>query len=169
MCELKILVAKAESGPISFFKLVNVSMDEVKLLIATIVEVKKDSVANTLELYLGCVVKFHSPFAETKPPNAAFPTTLMLPMDALVMFAKLIFTTGTLVLIIVASPMLAFGMVAFPVNVGLFIGAFSKFNEASALIRSVISWLITDVKLAKCGTMLELVELPMTMSVISVL
>ena len=53
MCELKILVAKAASGPISFFKLANVSTDEVKLLIASIVEVKKDSVANTFELYWG--------------------------------------------------------------------------------------------------------------------
>ena len=53
MCELKMLVAKALSGPISFFKLVNVSRDSLKLLTAAIVAVKLASVANTLELYLG--------------------------------------------------------------------------------------------------------------------
>lgn len=53
MCEFKILVAKALSGPISFLKLVNVSSDALKLLTAPIVEVKKDSVANPFELYVG--------------------------------------------------------------------------------------------------------------------
>lgn len=99
----------------------------------------------------------------------AFPTTVIVLIDALVMFAVLMFVTGIAMLFIVATPILAFGMVAVPVNVGSFIGAFNRFNEASATIRFVISWLITDVKLAKCGTMLELVELPMTMSVMSVL
>jgi hypothetical protein len=108
MYEFKILVAKAASGPISFFKLVNVSMDELKLLIAPMVEVKKDSVANTLELYLGCVVKFQSPFAETNPVNVAFPTTLIVLIDALVMFATLTYANGMDALLMVASPMLAF-------------------------------------------------------------
>ena len=52
-CELKSLVANAVSGPISVFKLVSVSMDDVKLLIAPIVEVKKGSVASAFELYWG--------------------------------------------------------------------------------------------------------------------
>ena len=33
----------------------------------------------------------------------------------------------------------AFGMVATPVNVGLSIGAFNRFNESSAFLRSIIS------------------------------
>ena len=48
-------------------------------------------------------------------------------------------------------------------------GAFSKSSDASAAVRSVISWLMTDVKSAKCATMSEFVELPITMPVISVL
>ena len=47
-------------------------------------------------------------------------------------------------------------------------GAFSKSSDASAAVRSVISWLMTDVKSAKCATMPEFVELPMIMSVINV-
>ena len=84
-------------------------------------------------------MKFHAPFAETNPVNAAFPITLIVLIDALVMFATVMFANAMDALLMVASPMLAFGIVAFPVNVGLFIGAFSKFNEASALMRSVIS------------------------------
>jgi hypothetical protein len=57
-------------------------------------------------------------------------------------------------------------MVAVPVNAGLLMGAFSKSSDASAAARSVISWLMTDVKSAKCATMSEL---PITMPVISVL
>ena len=84
-------------------------------------------------------MKFHSPIAETNPVNAAFPVTFIVPMDALVMFAILMFANEMDALLMVASSMLAFGIAAFPVNVGLFIGAFSKFNAASAPMRSVIS------------------------------
>ena len=138
-CELKMLVANSVSGPISFFKLVSVSVDAVRLLIAPIVEVKKVSVASACELYRGLVVKFHCPVAETVPPNAAFPTTLAVLKDALAMLALLMLAAAMDALLMVASPMLAVGMVAVPVKAGLSMGAFSKFKEASAATRSVIS------------------------------
>ena len=138
-CELKMWVANSVSGPISFFRLISVSVDAARLLIAPIVEVKKVSVASTCELYRGLVVKFHSPVAETVPPNKAFPTTFALLKDALAMLALLMLAAAMDALLMVASPMLAVGMVAVPVKTGLSMGAFSKFKEASPATRSVIS------------------------------
>jgi len=112
-------------------------------------------------------VKFHCPVAETAPPNAAFPTMAVL-KDALAMVATLMLAAATDALLMVASPMAALGMVAVPVKMGVLVGAFSKSSDASAAARSVISWLMTDVKSAKCVTMSEFVELPMTMLVINV-
>lgn len=114
-------------------------------------------------------MKFHAPVVETLPPNAAFPTTLTVVKDALVMFALLTFALAMETLPMVASPMLAFGMVAVPVNVGASMGAFSKLSELSAAIRVLISWFIALVKMPKCGTMFEFVVLPITTSVINVL
>ena len=92
--------------------------------------------------------------------------TLIVLKDALAMFAMLTFALAIEALLRVASPRLAFGMVAVPVNTGLSMGAFNKFKEASATTRSFISWLMTDVKSDKCATMSEL---PTTMPVIKVL
>ena len=114
-------------------------------------------------------MKFHAPVVETFPPNAAFPTTLTVVKDALAMFALLMLALAMEALLMVASPMLAFGMVAVPVNVAASFGAFSKFNESSAAIRSLISWLMVLVKMPRCGTMSEFVVLPITMFVINVL
>jgi len=84
-------------------------------------------------------VKFHCPVAETAPPNAAFPSTLAVLKDALAMLAVLMLAAAMDALLMVASPMLAVGMVAVPVKAGLSTGAFSKFKDASAATRSVIS------------------------------
>lgn len=89
--------------------------------------------------------------------------------DALVRFATFMFAAAMDALLTVANPITALGMVAVPVNTGLLMGAFSKSSDASAAARSVISWLMTDVKSTKCATMSEFVELPITMPVISVL
>ena len=73
------------------------------------------------------------------PPNAAFPITLIVLKDALAMLAMFNFALAMEALLRVASSMLAFGMVAVPVNTGLSMGAFNKFKEASATTRSFIS------------------------------
>ena len=113
-------------------------------------------------------MKFHWPVVEAAPPNAAFPTTLSVVMDALVMLADAIFAVAMDALVIVATPMLALEIVAFPVKVALSMGAFSRFNWSYAALRSVISWSMAAVKLARCVIMSEFVELPMITSVINV-
>ena len=66
----------------------------------------------------------------------------------------------------VASSMLAFGIVAVPVKTAFSMGAFNKFKEASAAMRSLISLLMMDVNSDKCVT---ISEPPRTTLLISVL
>ncbi len=101
------------------------------------------------------------------PVNVAVPT-LRVEMEALVMVATAMLAFVMVALEMVAFVMDALGMVAVPVNVGVSMGALSKFNESSAFLRSVISWLMAAVKSAKCATMSELVSLPMVILVIKV-
>jgi len=74
---------------------------------------------------------------------------------------------------IAAAEMDALGMVATPVNVGFAMGAFNRFSESSAFLRSVISWFIMRVKSTTCPTRSVVVEpepepLPMLMPVMRV-
>lgn len=90
-------------------------------------------------MILGLTAKFHVPIADTLPANVAFPTTLSVFKPALVILARLCLAVAMEALLTVASPMLAFGMLAVPVNIGLSMGAFNKFKEASDVLRSLIS------------------------------
>jgi hypothetical protein len=89
-------------------------------------------------------------------------------MEALVMVPTAMLAFVMVALEMLAFVMVALGMVVIPVNVGLSMGALSKFNESSAFLRSIISWLMAAVTSAKCATISELVSLPMVILVIKV-
>ena len=73
------------------------------------------------------------------PPNVASPLTFNFETDALEIVAVAMDALEMVALEIAAVAMDATGTVAIPVNVGLAMGAFSKFSESSAFLRSVIS------------------------------
>jgi hypothetical protein len=62
----------------------------------------------------------------------------------------------------------AVGILAVPVSVASLMGAFNKFKESSAFLRSRISWFNTAVKSDKWDTTFEFVTLPITMLVMRV-
>ena len=99
----------------------------------------------------------------------ASPLTVRAEMLAFEIAAVAMDALETVAVEIAAAEMDALGMVATPVNVGFAMGAFNRFSESSAFLRSVISWFIMRVKSTTCPTRSVVVEpLPMLMPVMRV-
>lgn len=99
------------------------------------------SVAITLALCLGCAVKSHCPVVVTLPEeNVMLPETSSR-FETLAVCMTAVATTAVPMFAVemVALAMLATGMVAVPVSVAWLMGAFSRFKESSAFLRSRIS------------------------------
>ena len=98
----------------------------------------------------------------------ASPLTVRFEILAFEIAAVAMDALETVALEIAAAEMDALGMVATPVNVGFAMGAFNRFNESSAFLRSVISWFIMRVKSTTCPTRSVVELLPMLMPVMRV-